>query len=506
MRGIRSLLFLGILISLPGCAAPVGLTPTSTPPSPPTHTQTLEPPAQDVSTATSTQSSGEVDATATSVPTTESDAGTDGPYFAYFQEVKGNKRLVLMNADGAGKKYIDLPKGIDLRANLLSPDGQWMAFHSGSAGDYDHMPAQGQADLTLNLLDLATGEQRVVTHLLSADYPNNFTEAAAKLNDEYKTAESLYQAFHYGIKSAIAWSPDGRYLAFGGQMDGLSSDLYVYDLQTQSIQRLSSGDQELQWIDWSPDGTWIVHGSLFAVGAGMTYDEYAATINGSSAPYLSTSPMGAGTWLNDHQFIEHDAENGPGNYGLRIVDVKTGNITKLWDGAFQEYTVSPSGKWVLLMAFTLNSPNPYQEDPVDFTPGWKLINLQTLEKTDAPEFLPDPPDAFLRAPDGELMPLLLQPYGMGAGHVSGSPDSQYWVVANGDEIQILSADLTLVRSVPAPISGLRDMQWWPDSSGLFLIYDTDIYALNVSEGSVRPVESSLIDDNYNTMYKWVTPQ
>jgi WD40 repeat protein len=331
-------------------------------------------------------------------------------------------------------------------------------------------------------------------------------QAAAKLNDEYKTPESLYQAFQYGIMSAIAWSPDGRYLAFGGQMDGLSSDLYVYDVQTSSIQRLSSGDQELQWIDWSPDGKWILHGSLFAVGAGMTYDVYAATLNGASAPYLSTSPMGAGTWLNDHQYIEHDAENGPGNYGLRLVDVKTGNITKLWDGAFVQYAVSPSGKWVLLFAMTYLSPYPYQEDPADFQSGWKLINLQTLEKTDAPEFLADPPNVFLRAEDGEIIPLILKPYPMGVDHVAGSPDSQYWVVANDEEIKLFSTALSLLLTVPNPSSSIRDIMWSPDSSGLFLIYETEIYSMNISDGTIRLVDSNLITDNYNPTYKWIDSQ
>ena len=266
----------------PPVESPIGTFPTLTPASVPILTATEQP----------------------AIPTLTPEPGlrTKGPYFAYFQEIQGIRRLVLMDADGMGRKVIELPEAInssfaivqppDPDMDLLSPDGHWLAFYTGSAGDYNEMPAQGVSDLTLNLLDLQTGEQQVVTRILSEDYPNNFVQAAAKLNDEYKTPESLYQAFQYGIMSAIAWSPDGRYLAFGGQMDGLSSDLYVYDVQTSSIQRLSSGDQELQWIDWSPDGKWILHGSLFAVGAGMTYDVYAATLNGASAPYLSTSPMG----------------------------------------------------------------------------------------------------------------------------------------------------------------------------------------------------------------------
>ncbi len=504
-KSIFATLIMAFLIY--GCAAPES--PTQPPVGSPIATvPTLTSTSVPILTAT------EQPATPTLTP--EPGLRTKGPYFSYFQEIQGIRRLVLMNADGIGRKVIELPEAISnsfaivkppqLNMDLLSPDGHWLAFYTGSAGDYNQMPAPAVADLALNLLDLQTGEQQVVTRLLSEDYPNNFVEAAAKLNDEYKTPESLYQAFQYGIRSAIAWSPDGRYLAFAGQMDGLSSDLYVYDVQAKSIQRLSSGDQELQWIDWSPDGKWILHGSLFAVGAGMTFDVYAAAVNGSSAPYLSTSPMGVDSWLNDHQYIEHDAANGPGNYGLRIVDVRAGTTTKLWDGAFQQYTVSPSGKWMLLFAMTSLSPYPYQEDPADFRPGWKLINLQTLEKADAPEFLADPPNAFLRAQDGELIPLIMKPYNMGVDHVSRSPDSQYWIVINDDEVKILSADLSVLNSLAAPSSSLGDMLWSPDSSGLFLIYEAEIYFLNVSDGSMNLIETDLIDDNYNAMYKWVNPQ
>ena len=142
-------------------------------------------------------------------------------------------------------------------ARYVSPDGKWLAFYTGSAGNPVDMPASGTFDLTLNLLDLSTGEEQPITPLLSKDYPNNFVTAAAQLNDPDITAEYLYQAFVHGITRALAWSADGRYLAFAGQMDGLSSDLYLYDVETKTIRRLSSGDQELQWIDWSPDGKWI---------------------------------------------------------------------------------------------------------------------------------------------------------------------------------------------------------------------------------------------------------
>jgi len=79
----------------------------------------------------------------------------------------------------------------------------------------------------------------------------------------------------------LDWSPDGRYLAFAGQMDGLSSDLYIYDSVSGAIQRLSSGPQEVGWISWSPDGKWILDGSTYSFGEGMRYAVYATSLDGT---------------------------------------------------------------------------------------------------------------------------------------------------------------------------------------------------------------------------------
>jgi hypothetical protein len=50
-----------------------------------------------------------------------------------------------------------------------------------------------------------------------------------------------------------SWSPDGRYIAFSGLVNGLS-DLYMYDLENEQLRRLTNdGYAELQPA-WSPDG------------------------------------------------------------------------------------------------------------------------------------------------------------------------------------------------------------------------------------------------------------
>src|SRR5258706_1038038 len=117
---------------------------------------------------------------------------TNGPYFTYFREVDGVYQLVMMDADGAGRKVIDLPQGfVDSLTNqqygldmkFVSPNGKWLAFYTGFAGKnwFDPEIGDGPFNLTLKLLDLTTGDIQVITPLLSKDYLDNFTKAEKHL-------------------------------------------------------------------------------------------------------------------------------------------------------------------------------------------------------------------------------------------------------------------------------------------------------------------------------------
>jgi len=524
MRKGNFILTLLIAFLVFGCGAP------PLPPSPPAETPTTTYPTLMSSpqpTAT------EVLPTATEKPasatlTPEPGLRTNGPYFAYFQVSNLILRLVLVDADGRGRKVIELPKAIndsyaygtlpapDIR--FVSPDGHWLAFYTGSAGEYGHMPAQGTADLTLNLLDLETGETQVLTRLLSKDYPNNFAQAAKNLNNPDRTAQSLYDAFTYGITKTLAWSPGGKYLAFAGQMDGLSSDLYVYDVGTKSIRRLSSGDQELQWISWSPDGKWIVHSSVYGVGQGMTFDIYAASVDGFLR-YLSTNVSydGIDHWVNAHQYLESDGDNGPGTYGLRLVDVETGKITRVWDGSFSDYIVDQSGTWVILPG-----ASPLLGTDPNFAPSLYLINLKTLVKSkiQVPNNIPGYGDIRPFGVGGQEFVFLNQisgnpaflsangvwtPTDLGEVNISVSPSAEYWLAVGGD-VKIYSGDNSLIKTSASPFSdSYINFAWRPDSSGVFLISDSEIYAMNVPDGDIQLFETQL-STGQGLTYGWINGQ
>ena len=499
---MKTLLFLVILVSLAGCNV-FSSTTTTLPAESQTpivkSTANLLP----ISTQTPAQLTVLPLPTSTQTPepptlTPEPGLRTDGPYFGYFRHKPGSSALqfVLLDADGGGRKVIDVPAEladsfsklyrVDMR--YVSPDGKWLAFYTGSAGTVNNdLAIPGDYDLTLNLLDLTTGEKQTVTPLLSKNYPTNFVEAVKEINEPYLT-ETLQSAFLDGITQALAWSPDGRYLAFAGQMDGLSSDPYLYDLTTKEIQRLPSNNEELQWVKWSPDGKWILHGSRLSNGSLFAeYSIYAVARDNSSFHNLGYGF--AGDWLNSHEFLEY--RFGIERYQLQLVDVNTGKITEIWKGYFGGYKVDPTGTWVAVDAISSAVP-PEKEESRFIYGAPQLINLRSLEKIQISDPSSDLPRPFLRAKDKKVINLP-NSFEM----VLASPDIKYWAVATRNNIQIYTQDLTLVREISIPHQNTEeerpnDIQWSPDSSYLFLIYgrlQETLYVVNISNGDINLVDS-----------------
>ena len=61
---------------------------------------------------------------------------------------------------------------------------------------------------------------------------------------------------HPATESRPLFSPDGRYLAFGSNRTG-NGDIYILDLQSSSLRRLTFDDANEQLDAWSRDGKWI---------------------------------------------------------------------------------------------------------------------------------------------------------------------------------------------------------------------------------------------------------
>jgi Tol biopolymer transport system component len=267
-----------------------------------------------------------------------------GPYLLYDTTVWGEGHLTMLDILG-GHRSLVLPEDnyISNLQKSVSPDGKWLAFYIGPHKDQ----SLTYEKLTLNLLYIPDGSIHYVTEVIT-NYPKNLPTIAALLSQEdpknYPTetnwTREIGEYFRYGI-TALSWSPDGQYLAFAAQIDGPSSDIYIYDVSSMEIRRLTADDTRNIWfIDWSPGGGGIMFTNSIP-GAG--YPEISLHfITPSNKPeknpeYLaSISGQRGYGWLSSNEYL-FSYIHGEGTdfiSGLKKINIETGEGIFLWKGEF----------------------------------------------------------------------------------------------------------------------------------------------------------------------------
>ena len=143
--------------------------------------------------------------------------------------------IYAMNDDGSGLRRLTNNTLSSDSYPRWSPDGKRIAFHRNM--DKDRI----QTSSELFIMNADGTDQKRLTHNTVADgYPS--------------------------------WSPDGQYLAFTSAQ-GRNYEVYVIDLASQSVQRLTGAEGELSSTapDWSPDGTLIAYEKFLSNGVGFAH-------------------------------------------------------------------------------------------------------------------------------------------------------------------------------------------------------------------------------------------
>jgi hypothetical protein len=127
-------------------------------------------------------------------------------------------------------------------------------------------------------------------------------------------------------------------------MERLSSDLYLYNIESESIQRLTGGLEQVQWIEWSPDGELIFQSSTNEQGPGNPQTYYSLSPQGDLLRTIFSSQVG-GTglgWVNETEFAFYSTLDSPSPNRLTHVDVISGARTTIWEGPFRAFAFDPS--------------------------------------------------------------------------------------------------------------------------------------------------------------------
>lgn len=217
------------------------------------------------------------------------------------------------NMDGSGLTLL-IPKSYQ-EFNLsrsISSAAHKIAFLT-SEGDSYH-------GLALNVISLPDAKTQKLTDLTTKD-----TEPGANAAPGESDLEAMRAITE---QPSYAWSPDGKKLAFIGALDNPKADVYVYDMDSQKIQKVSQGTGQDFSPNWSPDGKSILYFEAegFGTGAGYSMKEaWLAAADGSGSSSLYTPKSGGEEllgWRDEKTAVLTSWNPSDGTNALRLYDIR----------------------------------------------------------------------------------------------------------------------------------------------------------------------------------------
>jgi hypothetical protein len=408
----------------------------------------------------------------------------EGPWLMYCTE-GGRGKWTITNADGTGRAMIGDNYYHYNPVIFPSHHSNFVAYHF---SDWDGTINK------ISIIRLPTMETLRVINTIS--YPGLLD------SDEYN--EEL-GGIRYALFDDPRWSPDGRYLAFVGAIEGPSSDLYVYDTLTDQVRRLTSGPNHAISPNWSPDSRWIVHREVDAFGADVgDVATWASTVDGSQNKrlYEPTHNVVLG-WLSPSVFISIDNLTGLAR-DIRLVDLAREQVTILFDGIFDFYGYDRNNGTIFFI------PTGSNEDGIRYPDELYKVSPEnpTLEKAYPGRVLLEW-DEWLQRFVSEDLPCeegfigTLTSSGdlecverfFSEADLSWSPDRK-WAIDKATGQTLYNAAGEVVRQFTS--LGATDIVWRPDSQGVFLYSDHYLFYLQVSDGDLM-----LVDDRSPTYVSWV---
>lgn len=186
-----------------------------------------------------------------------------------------------------------------------SPDGSRIVYVR-----YPDLDADRGADArsSLVLRDLVTGDERELVPADELNYdpawsPDGERLAFVREPDDQRPEIGLVDADDGTVETLVvfgdavffpAWSPDGTTIAFVGRVDG-DDDVYLLELASGRITRLTDDEATDSMPAWSPDGRHIV----FIRDRDGQYDLWVMRADGSGQTLLLDGDvtMGAPMWV-----------------------------------------------------------------------------------------------------------------------------------------------------------------------------------------------------------------
>lgn len=205
-----------------------------------------------------------------------------------------------------------------------------------------------------NMRTILESPQPILSPSWSADgewvaYVSFENHASAVYVQRVRTGERRVVSARAGINGAPAFSPDGRKLALTLSGSTANPDIYVLDLATQGLTRITDDPAIDTEAVWSPDGRFLYFTSDRAGGPQV----YRVAAQGGEQPRRLTFgvPYAARPRVSpDGQHLALVVRDGSG-YHIAIQDLANGQLRTLTRGALDESpSFAPNGAQVIYAA------------------------------------------------------------------------------------------------------------------------------------------------------------
>jgi len=429
-----------------------------------------------------------------------------GPWMALSVE----EGIVLVSQDGKESGLIPLDLKHNAR-NIPAPGGGNLAFLDRRANA-----------ISLEIRSIANNIPLLQLSLLG--YPGTSQDLQPE-DPGFYALDNLHAAV-----GQMAWSQQGTMLAFTAAIDGPTSDVYVYDLRTEEITRLTDEPSQAVFLNWSPDSRFLLHAEVEDLYEGANGSGYSGWVfhavrledgdvqqlSGSTGERVEQHVLG---WFDNTNVILAAREWSPGYFNIRRLNIETGEEILLSDHHFNSLAYDPDNQYMLGCV----TPDPLFRDPSDLEIESGFYNLSAVDgQMEAIQNLPNDlivysmsfePGAKVfvmevesggAVYDGELLELMEAP-------PLFSPDGRWAVLCHERCSTLVIEDVELgVQYTIEPEGLFMNPTWSPDSSALFytaLNFDKhkdELHRLDPAERSMEIVLTGRSDSIRSTGF-WINP-